>query len=160
MKAVNEETQSGFGVFQKFLCFPLPNVNKQYTYAIGKHSSKNAIKKRTKKVCKLELNLEKKCDKIKGILSSLDWTILNKELKQNIKKTTDKGLATPQPYKTKSLSFSHKETVTNLSMHKLTGDELHMLNNGLNSSIKPARLNSWDIISTFEWKTNSKTPTP
>ena len=144
-----------FGVFPKFLCFPLPNVNNQDVYAIRKRLLRSAIKKRSKELRKLEADLANKGDEIKGILNSLDWLILNKALNKNIDKQISKTLSTHRKKlknltKNKSIPFSHQETVTNLSSHKLSDDELELLKHGLDFSIKLPRLNSSDILSTFE----------
>ena len=143
------------GVFPKFLCFPLPNVDNRDTYSIRKRLLRSNITKRCKELRKLEKDLAKKTEELKNHLSSIDWYILNKALTKNVDKQLNKILSTHRKKlkkltKNKALPFTHKDTVTNLSKVKLSDEELDILRNGLNFSIRPSRLNSSDILTTFE----------
>ena len=144
-----------FGVFPNFLCFPLPNVNNQDIYAIRKRLLRSAITKRSKEQRKLNHDLTNKSNELRNILNPIDWFILHKSLKKNVDKQINKLLQThckklKNLTKNKSLPFNHKETVTNLSSHQFNNEELDLLKNGLHFSIKPPRLNSTDILTTFE----------
>ena len=61
-----------FGVFPKFLCFPLPGVTNQDTHAIRKRLLRSSILKRARELRKLDSDLTKKAEELKGILNSLD----------------------------------------------------------------------------------------
>ena len=144
-----------FGVFPKFVCFPLPNVDNQDTYAFRKRLLRTAIIKRWKEQRKISCDLTEKTDELKSILNPLDWFIVNKTLKKNVDRRINQVLLTHRKKlknltRNKALPFTHKETVTNLSSHKFKDEELEILKNGLSFSIKSPWLNSSDNSSTLE----------
>ena len=66
---------------------------------------------------------------------SLDCTILNKALEKNTKKILRKLMLTQRMKlshltKNKALPFTHKETVTNLSLHQLKDEKRMTLKKG------------------------------
>ena len=97
-------------------------------------------------------------------MNSLDWSILNKALKKNVDKQVNNQLLTHRKKlkkltRNRVLPFTHKETVTNLSSHQFSEEELELLKNGLGFAIKPPKLNSSDILATFErihWSLKAK----
>ena len=144
-----------FNVFPKFICFPLPNVNYTDINAIRRRLLRSAISKRSRELHKLNRDLANKTNDLQHILSPVDWYILQKALDKNVCQRINKLLMTHRKKiktltKNKSLPFTHNETVTNLSSHQLKDEELELLKNGLNYSIKPPKLNETDILSTFE----------
>ena len=144
-----------FGVFPKFVCFPLPNVDNEDTYAIRKRLLRTTIVKRCKEQLKISGDLTKKTDELKSILSPLNWFILNKTFKKNVDKRINQVLLTHCKKlkiltRNKAMPFTNKGTVTNLSSHKFKDEEMEILKNGQSFSIKPPWLNSSDILSTFE----------
>ncbi|XP_046848088.1 uncharacterized protein LOC124441666 [Xenia sp. Carnegie-2017] len=146
---------NSLGVFPKFLCFPLPNVDNRDTYHIRKRLLRTAITKRSKELRTLDRDLTNKTEEIKSFLNPIDWHILNKALKKNVDKQLNKIFSTHRKKlnnltKNKAIPFTHKDTVTNLSSVKLSEDELNALKNGLNFSIKPPKIHSSDILATFE----------
>ena len=143
------------GVFPKFVCFLLTNVNIKDTVAIRKRLLRSAIIKRSREQRQLNNNLAIKEHELKDNLSPFDWMILVKALKKNVDKRMKKTVETQSKKlknltKNKTLPFSHDETVTNLSSQQLKPEELNILKNGLTFSIKPPRLNCSDILTTFE----------
>ena len=144
-----------FEVFPKFICFPLPNVNAQDVHAIRKRLLRSAVLKRSKEKRKLENDMDKISSKLKAILNTVDWHILQKALAKTITKKINTLLCNHRKKlknltRNKTLPFTHRETVTNLSSHKLKPDELDLLKNGLYFSIRPPRLNDTEILATFE----------
>ena len=97
-------------------------------------------------------------------MNSLDWSILNKALKKSVDKQVNNQLLTHRKKlkkltRNKALLFTHKDTVTNLSSHRFLEEELELLKNGLGFAIKPPKLNSSDILATFErihWSLKTK----
>ena len=143
------------GVFPKFVCLPLANVDNKDTIAIRKRLLRSAIIKRSREQRQLNNNLTTKEREIKENLSPMDWMLLASALKKNVTKRLEKAAETHSKKlkhltKNKTLPFSHNETVINLSSHQLKQEELDILKNGLTFSIKPPRLNASDILTTFE----------
>ena len=125
-----------FGVFPNFLCFPLPGVSNQDTLAIRRRLLRSSILKRLRELRKLNNDLTKKADELKGFMNSLDWSILNKALKKNVDKQVNNQLLTHRKKlkkltRNKALPFTHKDTVTNLSSPRFPEEELELLKNGL-----------------------------
>ena len=157
-----------FGVFPKFVCFPLPNVNNSDVYSIRRRLLRSAVMKRTRELRKINNDLERKTTHIKNTLNSLDCSVLQRALKKNIDKKMEKIVDTHRK-KIKNLTrnkappFTHEEVLTNLSSYKFTTEELELLKNGLNFSLKPPRINSTSVLATFEkihyTKENKETPT-
>ena len=144
-----------FNVFPNFICFPLPNVGKCDVYAIRRCLLKTAINKRSKEKRKLIYDMEKIEKKIRRVLSSIEFFIFNKALRRNIDREVHKIIKTHQK-KLKALTrncvlpFDPKDTITNISSHKLTEDENEALKFGLSHSIAPPYINKTDIFVSFE----------
>ena len=122
---------------------------------------------RSRELRKLDNELAKKLDELKGTLNSIAWTILNKALKANVDKQVlvNNQLLTHRKKlknltRNKALPLTHHETVTNyLSSHRSETKEVELLKNGLGFSIKPPKLIPSDIVATFErihWSLNVK----
>ena len=139
----------------KFICFLLPDTSYRDVHAIRKRLLRSTILKRSREQKTLEQNLCKVENILISTLNSFDWLILSRCLRKNIEKRIHKIIATHQKNlrnlsKNTTLPLSHKETVTNLSSHKLTDDELDILKNGQDFSIRPARRNKTDVLASFE----------
>ena len=109
-----------FNVFQKFICFPLPNVSKYDFYAIRICLLKTAINKRLEEKRKLVYDMEKIEKKIKQALSGIECFIFPKALHwnadrevQNIVKTHQKKMEILTKHCV--LPFDSKDVVTNTS---------------------------------------------
>jgi len=144
-----------FNVFPKFVCFPLPNVNKHDVFAIRKRLLKSALNKRSKEKRKLKYEKDKIENKIKKVLSGIEFYIFNKALQRNIDQEVNSIVRNHQK-KLKALTkncvlpFDSTETVRNISSHKLTKDESEALKFGLSHSIFPPNINKTDIYASFE----------
>lgn len=89
------------------------------------------------------------------ILNTLDRYILQQSISPNVSKTPaqfikahDKKLK--KLTKNVVLPFTAKETITNLSSHNLTPDQLQALKFGLTHSIYPPTISKTDIFACFE----------
>ena len=147
------ESCQRFNVFPKFICFQLSNVNKYDVNAIRKHLLKSAIRKR----CKEKRRLQNEKDKLEGVVkqvsNGIDVFTLNKAQVKYINcevHLTVKNHQKKLRKLTKNciLPFLSKETVTNISSHKLTFDGA--LKFGLTHSIVPFKLGKTDISPCFE----------
>ena len=144
-----------FNIFPKLICFPLPNTNHHDVCAIRKRLLRSAVLKRSREHRKLDSEHSKLESDLKKTLNPLDWLILSRSLKKNLDKQVKKVVSAHQKKlrnltKNSTLPFSHHETVTNLSSHHFSEDELDLLKNGLGFSIKPPRLNRADVFTSFE----------
>ena len=92
---------------------------------------------------------------IKQVLSNIELFIFSKALHRNIDREVHKVVKTHQK-KLKALTrncvlpFDSKDTITNISSHKLTEDETEALKFGLSHSIVPPYVNKTDIFACFE----------
>ena len=117
-----------FNVFPKFVCFPLPSVNKYDVFAIRRRLLKSAINKRSKEKRKLLYEKDKIENNIRKVLSGIEFYILKKSLERNIDREVHSIVRTHQK-KLKALTkncvlpFDSSETVTNITSHILTQDE-------------------------------------
>ena len=71
-----------FNVFLKFVCFPLPNLNKHDVFAIRKRLLKSALNKRSKEKRKLKYEKDKIENKIKKVLSGIEFYFSTKLCKE------------------------------------------------------------------------------
>lgn len=92
---------------------------------------------------------------IYGIVSNIDGYILHGTIKYSVKKAVKRVIATHEK-KLKSLTrnvvlpFASTETVTNLSSHNLTSEQLEILKYGPSHSICPPTISKTDVFSCFE----------
>ncbi|XP_068707422.1 uncharacterized protein [Montipora foliosa] len=98
--------------------------------------------------------------RVQGILNSVDFYILNRTLHHNGTKTTTHFVKAHHKKLTnltrnKSISFTSNETVTNLSSHSLTSEQLNVLKFGLTHSIRPPKINESDVFTCFELINNT-----
>ena len=144
-----------FNVFPKFVCFPLPNVGKYDVYGIRKRVLKSAINKRSKEKKKLLYEKDKVENKIKKVLSGIEFYVVNRALQRDIDQEVNSIVRNHQK-KLKALTkncvlpFNSSETVTNISSHILTQDERESLKFGWSHSIFPPNINKTDIYASFE----------
>ena len=144
-----------FNVFPRFVCFPLPNVNKYDVFAIRKRLLKSSINKRSKEKRKLQYEKDKLENQIKKVLSGIEYYILYRALHRNIDQEAHSILRNHQK-KLKALTkncvlpFDSSETINNISSHILTEDEKDALKFGLTHSIFPPYINKTDIYASFE----------
>ena len=144
-----------FNVFPKFNCFQLSNTSKHDVHAIRKRLLRSAIAKRRKELCRLTIVRDKLAENINGIVSNIDRYILHRTIKNNVKKAVKRVIATHEK-KLKNLTqntvlpFFPTETVTNLSSHHLTSEQLEILKHGLSHSICPPTISRTDVFSCFE----------
>ena len=144
-----------FNVFPKFVCFLLPNVNKPDVFAIRKRLLNSTLNKRSKEKRKLKYEKDKIENKIKKVLSGIEFFIFNKALQRNIDQEVNSVVRNHQKKlkvltKNSVLPFDSTETVRNISSHKLTKDESEALKFGLSHSIFPPNINKTDIYASFE----------
>ena len=145
-----------FNVFPKFLSFNLPNTNRRDTITIRKQLLRSAIAKRSKEHRKLIHVRDQLATRVQGILNSVDFYILNRTLHHNVTKATTHvvghTIRSSQISHATSLSLSHllNETVTNVSSHSLTSEQLNILKFGLTHSIRPPKINESDVFTCFE----------
>ena len=142
-------------VFPKFISFSLPNTSPKDVTAIRKRLLRSAIERRSKELKKLEAERERISNKLRNILNSMDFYLLQNALHSNIRKSTSKVIET-HAKKLKGLTrfttlpFKAEETVTNISSVKLTSEQLGILKNGLTHSICPPYINKSDVYTCFE----------
>ena len=144
-----------FNVFPKFLCFNLPNTSRRDTTTIRKQLLRSAIAKRSKEHRNLIRAREQLAARVQGILNSVDFYILNRTLHHNVTKATTHFVKTHHKKRkiltrNKSIPFTSNETVTNLSSHSLTPEQLNILKFGLTHSIRPPKINESDVFTCFE----------
>ena len=144
-----------FNVFPKLLSFNLPNTNRRDTITIRKQLLKSAIGKHSKEHRKLIHLRDQLGTCVQGILNSVDFYILNRTLLPNVTKATTHFVKTHHKKLTnltrnKSIPFTSNETVTNLSSHSLTSEQLNILKFGLTHSICPPKINESDVFTCFE----------
>ena len=144
-----------FNVFPKFICFQLPNVSKYDVIPIRKRLLKSAISKRCKERRRLQIEKDRLENKIKHELTGIDYFIFHKALLKNVNREVHHIIQNHQKKRrmlTKNciLPFDSKETVTNISSHKLTFDENEALSFGLTHSIFPPYIKKTDIFACFE----------
>ena len=80
--------------------------------------------------------------RVQGILNSVDFYRLKRTLQHNVTKATAQFVETHHKKlknltRNKSIPFTSNETVTNLSSHSLTSEQLNILKFGLTHSIRP-----------------------
>lgn len=144
-----------FKVFPKFTRVNLPNVNHQDINAIRRQLLKSAIARRSKEYRKLLRTKNRLTITIKDSLSTLDFYILKRLLSHNVSNEADRFVRTHEK-KLQNLTrnivlpFSSDETVTNISSHTLTPDELEVLKFGLKHSIRPPKISKIDVFTCFE----------
>ena len=73
-----------FHVFRKFVCFPLPNVGKYNVYGIRRRLLKSATNKRSREKRKLLYEKDKVENKIKKVLSGIEFYVVHRALLRNI----------------------------------------------------------------------------
>ena len=134
-----------FNVFPKFLCFNLPNTSRRDTITIRKQLLRSAIAKRSKELRKLICVRVQLTARVQGILNSVDFYILNRTLHHNVTKATTHFVKTHHKKlknltRNKSIPFTSDETVTNLSSHSLTPEQLNILKFGLTQCIRPVQV--------------------
>ena len=145
-----------FGVFPKFICFHLPaTTNRQDVLAFRKRLLRSAIRKRSKEFHKLVLQRDNLLEHSSTILNTLDRYILQKSIAHNVSKTSVQFIKAPDKKlkkltKNVVLPFTSKETITNLSGHNLTPDQLEALKFGLTHSIYPPTISKTDVFACFE----------
>ena len=117
------ESCQQFNVFPKFICFPLPNVNRYDVNGIIKRLLKSAIRKRCKEERRLQNEKDRLGDVIKQVLTGIEFFIFNKALVKNVNREVHLTVKNHQKLikltKNCVLPFFSKETVTNISSHKL-----------------------------------------
>ena len=126
--------------------------------AIRKRLLRSAIERRSKELKKLEAERDRILNKLRSILNSVDFYLLQNALHSNIRKTTSKVIETHAKKlkgltRFKTLPFKAEETVTNISSVKLTSEQLGVLKNGLTHSICPPSapyINKSDVYTCFE----------
>lgn len=142
-------------MFPKFISFQLPNTSRHDVHAIRKRLLRSAIAKRRKELCKLTIVRDRLAVHINGIVSNIDGYILHGTIKYNVKKAVKRVIATHEK-KLKSLTrnvvlpFASTETVTNLSSHNLTSEQLEILKYGPSHSICTPTISKTDVFSCFE----------
>ena len=144
-----------FNVFPKFICFQLPNVSKYDVIPIRKRLLKSAISKRCKERRRLQIEKDRLENKIKHELTGIDYFIFHKALLKNINREVHHIIQNHEKKlrmltKNCILPFDSKETVTNISSHKLTFDENEALRFGLTHSIFPPYIKETDVFACFE----------
>ena len=144
-----------FNVFPKFICFQLPNTSRHDIYAIRKRLLRSAITKRRKELNKLTIARDRLAEHINGIVSNIDRYILHRTIKYNVEKAVKRVIATHEKKlrnltRNMVLPFSPTETVTNLSSHNLTSEQLGILKYGLSHSICTPTISKTDVFSCFE----------
>ena len=139
-----------FNVYPKFLCFNLPNTSRRDTITIRKQLFRSAIAKHSKEHRKLIHIREQLATRVQGFLNSVDFFILNRILHHNVTKATTHFVTTHHKKlknltRNTSIPFTSNETVTNLSTHSLTSEQLNILKFGLTHSIRPPQINESDV---------------
>ena len=99
--------------------------------------------------------MEKLTSTIKSALTSLDFYILKRTLSHNVCKAANRVIKTHQKKlenltRNAVLPFTSDETVTNISSHHLTPEQLSILKFGLTYSIRPPKINTSDVHTCFE----------
>ena len=144
-------------VFPKFNCFQLPNTSRHEVHAIRKRLLRSAIAKRRKVLSKLNIARDRLAmvEHINGIVSNIDRYILHRTIKYNVENAVKRVIAI-HVKKLRNLTrnmvlpFSPTETVTNLSSHNLTSEQLGILKYGLSHSICTPTISKTDVFSCFE----------
>ena len=116
---------------------------------------KSALHERSKEKRKLKYEKDRIENKIKKMLSGIEFYIFNKALQRNIDQEVNSIVHNHQKKRkalTKNcvLPFDSTETVRNISSHTLTKDESEALNYGLSHSIFPPNINKTDIYASFD----------
>ena len=115
----------------------------------------SAIAKRSKEHRKLVQTVEKLTSTIKSKLTSLDFYILKRTLSHNVCKAANRVIKAHQKKldnltRNAVLPFTSNETVTNISSHNLTPEQLNILKFGQTYSIRPPKINTSDVHTCFE----------
>ena len=146
-----------FNVFPKFICFQLPTTSRHDVNAIRKGLLRSAIAKRRKELSKLNIARDRLAmvEHINGIVSNIDRYILHRTIKYNVENAVKRVIATyvkklRNLTRNMVLPFSPTETVTNLSSHNLTSEQLGILKYGLSHSICTPIISKTDVFSCFE----------
>ena len=144
-----------FSVYPKLLCFKLPNVDGKDVSYVRKRLLKSAIYKRIEEKKKLEKELTDRENNVRKELSSLDWFILSRAIRSNVRKCTEKTIRQHekklcQLTKNSVVSFKASEVIHNLSSYSLSPDEEDILKNGLQFSLPPLQLQKSDVFASYE----------
>ena len=125
------------GVCPNFLVFKLPNVSKHDAFGIRKKLLRSAINKANKQFHQTSKALITTERNLSNILSSIDFYILNRSVTHFNNKILQKCIATQQK-KLSALThnrnlptFSHNDTINNLTNYKLTQEKSDLLKSGL-----------------------------
>ena len=140
-----------FNVLPKFVRVELPNVSQNDIISIRKFLLKSAVTKRAKESRKLRQTKDVLSNKIKEVLTGLDFYVLRRVLSKNVDKAANKVIMTHQKKLEKLtrntfLPFTSDETVTNISSTRLTQEPLGILKRRLNQSICPPKISKSDVF--------------
>ena len=143
-------------MYPKFLIFKLPNVSNKDALSIRKRLLCSAINKLNKELQHLSKELSLSVNFLSTQLSTIDFYILTNSITSYNKKSLQKSLYTQQK-KLSSLTkdcnlpiFTANETITNLTLYKLSQEESDLLKAGLYFSIQPDKIRISEIFTTFE----------
>ena len=142
-------------VIPKFLSFNIPHANSIDTRNIRKRLLKSAIKRRADEKSKLCEHRDEATIKIRNIVTSLEWYILNQAVRKNVDKEVEKAVKIhtkklEKLTKNEIIPFSPEEVITNLSEVILTNEEKELLKNGLDYALPPRNIIKTDIFTQFE----------
>ena len=144
-----------FNVFPKFTTFKIPNSSTLDTKFIKRRLLKSALKRRNDEKRKCDATIKVVVEEFRQHLSGIDWFILMKSIRQNVKKETQKIIRTHQKKlqnltKNSVLPFNAGDTITNLSRHSLSNVETELLKYGLHHSLPPKMLNKTEVLVSYD----------
>ena len=144
-----------FGVYPKFVIFPIPTQHQQDAPNIRKRLLKSAIHRRTTDRAQLGKEKDIVSKLVKTTLSILDFFVLQKALSKNLEnftnsvvKTHDKKLANLT--RNHSLPLSAADVIQNLSSSMLSKEEEEVLKFGLKYALPPLKISKSDVVSEME----------
>ena len=144
-----------FGVFPKFVVFPIPTQHRQDAPTIRKRLLKSATQRRISERSQLEKERDNVSKFLKTTISILDYFILQKALSKNIEKfstsiqkTHDKKLANLT--RNHSFPLSASDVIQNKSSYVLSKEEEDILKYGLRYALPPSKVSRTDVFCEFE----------
>ena len=145
-----------FNVIPNFLLFNIPYGSTSDLSAIRKRLLRNALTERLRDKRKLDSSYSNQCLKIKSIVSSLDWYIINRCVNKNVLSSCDQTVRRHDKKlrnltKNQELPFTSEQTIKNLSSYTLSDKEKDILKYGLKFGLPPSsKVTVTDIASSFE----------
>ena len=112
---------------------------------------KNVLYKRDKDKKRLDAELIKNIQYIRSKYDGVTWFVIHKLIQWNVKRAEERILETHRKMlcdltRSRSVPFEAEDTITNLSEYCLNKEEIDLLKNCLNFSIRPKFMKKADVF--------------